>query len=285
MSLPFEEHRLTIETPEHIQVSYTLPGLLSRAAAYGFDLVFSLVLVAVAVGSLAILFLLLGLIFGSPTVPSGSGGLDIWAMGAISVAVFVARGCYYVYFEVRRNGQSPGKSLMGLRVMREGGYPITLAHSAIRNILRLVDALPAFYAVGSLALLSNSKRQRLGDLAAGTVVVRQVAEMEQAESLTVTEEDQSAEPIPESAKLPAAVYDITVEFLKRRHLMTQSARRRIARLLAELAIHATGAQLPARRSYEGFLSALASGYRRELQRQSQNEEEPKGTGGFMPSAV
>jgi uncharacterized RDD family membrane protein YckC len=284
MTLPLKEPLLTIETPEHIEVSYILAGPLSRAAAYGLDFVFSLVVVAAFLGVAVLLLLLFSVTEGAFLAEPGARGLDIWALAVISLGVFTARGCYYVYFEVRRNGQSPGKSVLGLRVMREGGYPITLVHSAIRNILRMVDMLPAFYAVGALVLLANRKRQRLGDLAAGTVVVRQVVDMAQADSLTVTEEDRSVEPIPESAKLPSAVYDVTVEFLRRRHQMTQTARRETARLLVDLAMQATGARLPPRASYEGFLAALASGYRQALQRQAQGGEERGGMGGFMPPA-
>jgi len=282
MTLPFAERVLTIETPEHIQVRYTLAGPLSRAAAYGLDFIFSLVATAAAIGAVLLFFSLVSLTVWPHLPWSDTGDLNSWAFAASSLAVFAARGCYYVYFEVRRNGQTPGKALLGLRVMREGGYPITLAHSAIRNILRFVDMLPALYAVGVLVLLGNRKRQRLGDLAAGTVVVRLTAHMEQAESLTLSEEDASAAPIPEAARLPGAVYDLTVEFLTRRHLMTPPARRRIARLLTELARHATDVQMPPRTSDEGFLAALARGYRQALQKQAESEKKPEGTGGFMP---
>jgi hypothetical protein len=70
-------------------------------------------------------------------------------------------------------GKTPGKAWNDLRVVRSGGRPITLVRSAIRNVLRLVDVLPAFYAVGMAVIFGTERNQRLGDLVAGTYVVRE----------------------------------------------------------------------------------------------------------------
>ena len=74
-------------------------------------------------------------------------------------------------FEIATNGQSPGKRVLGLRVIKVQGYPISFSDSAIRNIVRIVDMLPFAYGVGLLTMLLNKNWQRLGDLAAGTLVV------------------------------------------------------------------------------------------------------------------
>ncbi len=79
---------------------------------------------------------------------------------------------YFLFFELTTGGRSPGKALLGLRVLRDGGEPIDLRASLLRNLLRLVDALPANYLVGLTAMVLSSEGKRLGDLAAGTVVVR-----------------------------------------------------------------------------------------------------------------
>jgi hypothetical protein len=79
---------------------------------------------------------------------------------------------YDVLFETLHSGRTPGKQLTGLRVVREGGAPVRFLTSAVRNLLRLVDILPTAYLVGMISILATARNQRLGDLAAGTLVVR-----------------------------------------------------------------------------------------------------------------
>lgn len=76
-------------------------------------------------------------------------------------------------FEITMNGQSLGKRALGLRVIKVHGYPISFSDSVIRNLVRIVDFLPLFYGAGLLAMLLNKNWQRLGDLAAGTLVVKE----------------------------------------------------------------------------------------------------------------
>jgi len=78
---------------------------------------------------------------------------------------------YYIFFEMLWNGQSPGKRWVGLRVIRTDGTPITLSESFIRNLTRFVDFLPAGYGIGILSMFLDKQSRRLGDLAAGTLVV------------------------------------------------------------------------------------------------------------------
>ena len=79
---------------------------------------------------------------------------------------------YYVFFEMLWNGQSPGKRWVGLRVIRTDGTPITLSEALIRNLVRIVDFLPATYGVGIITMFIDKQSRRLGDLAAGTLVVQ-----------------------------------------------------------------------------------------------------------------
>src|SRR4029078_5649079 len=82
---------------------------------------------------------------------------------------------YYMVFEILWNGQTPGKRLVGVRVMRENGYPIRPVDAVIRNLVRIVDWLPATYGIGVLTMLLNKRSKRLGDFASGTIVVREGA--------------------------------------------------------------------------------------------------------------
>ena len=95
-------------------------------------------------------------------------------MGGVTLALtFVITWGYHLYFEVRRQGQSPGKKLCGLRVVDRRGLPITFQQSFVRNIVRVLDFAPVFYGVGALACLFDRHGRRLGDLAADTLVVQE----------------------------------------------------------------------------------------------------------------
>jgi hypothetical protein len=95
------------------------------------------------------------------------------ARGAFAIVFFLVFFGYDVLFEVRSRGRTPGKRWTGLRVVRTGGRPITFVPSCVRNVMRIVDILPAFYAIGMFSIFVTERNQRLGDLAAGTLVVRE----------------------------------------------------------------------------------------------------------------
>src|SRR5206468_13021288 len=89
------------------------------------------------------------------------------------VAGFLLWMAYDIYFEALHGGQTPGKKVAGVRVIGDGGGPIDFRAACVRNLLGLADALPVFYVLGAVLILVTGRRQRLGDLAAGTVVVRE----------------------------------------------------------------------------------------------------------------
>jgi len=149
------EDRVQIATPEGVDVELTLAGIGSRFIAAIFDF-------TIQGGTLLAIFLLLG----------GAGDIEGVAAAIFSVAAFLIFFAYDVVFEVRSHGRTLGKRWTGLRVVRTGGRPVNLVTSAIRNVLRLVDILPALYALGMLTIFVTRRNQRLGDLAAGTFVIR-----------------------------------------------------------------------------------------------------------------
>jgi uncharacterized RDD family membrane protein YckC len=149
--LAFED-RLAIATPEGVEIELTLAGIGSRFIAGTIDFLIQIcVIVALAV----------------ILQPAGDAGTAIFTSVVFGVIFF-----YDVLFEVLGRGRTPGKRLSGLRVVRSGGRPITLTRSALRNVLRIIDILPGFYAVGMTVIFITSRNQRVGDLAAGTHVVR-----------------------------------------------------------------------------------------------------------------
>ena len=153
---------MTIQTPEGVDLQLTLAGVGSRFASAIVDFLIQAALL------LALGFLLLG------GAALGAGGIS--GAGTLVAVYFVASFLvfvgYDITFEVLNSGQTPGKRMNGLRVVRSAGQPVNFVTSTIRNVLRLVDWLPATYAVGVLAILVTARNQRLGDLAAGTIVVR-----------------------------------------------------------------------------------------------------------------
>jgi uncharacterized RDD family membrane protein YckC len=142
-------------TPERIVFQYPLAGPFHRLGAYLIDL--GLLLVLMVVASIASLIFALG-----------SGG----AVGLIFVAYFLLSWGYGAACEGLFNGQTPGKRMVGIRVVSDAGVPITGAQAVLRNLVGGVDGLvPFFYMLGLTSMVATRKFQRLGDLAAGTMVV------------------------------------------------------------------------------------------------------------------
>ena len=156
-----------VETPELVVLSYTIAGVGSRASAAMLDYlicIVSFILLVVAVMQ-----------FGSVNVLGLSADTSAaWAIAVIGLFQFAVLWLYYVLFEALMDGQTPGKRIMSLRVVRDGGLAVNFEASAIRNLVRIVDMQPAFlYAIGMVSTVANSSGKRLGDIAAGTLVVKE----------------------------------------------------------------------------------------------------------------
>jgi uncharacterized RDD family membrane protein YckC len=233
------EDRVTIATPEGIEITMLLAGLASRFIAAIVDHAIQFALAAVA-GLLA-----LGL--GA----DGAAGIVLF-----SLASFAITFGYHVLFETLAGGRTPGKRLSGLRVVTAVGGPITFRTSAIRNLLRVVDFLPAAYATGATLIVATRRNQRLGDLAAGTLVVRLPREGEAqapAPAAPLDEDLAFWDVSAVSAEEAAAVR----RFLERRASLTPQARRHLASHLAgRLAPRVAGA--PEDLEPEPFLERLAA---------------------------
>ena len=152
------EDRLSIPTPEGVDLELVLAGLGSRLVASLVDYV--------AKGAILIALWVIG-----TTIGGGDAGGFLVAV--LLVGSFLVWFGYDVAFETLASGRTPGKRVAGLRVVRLGGEPVGFLASAVRNLLRLVDSLPGIYAVGAVCILFSARNQRLGDLAAGTLVVRE----------------------------------------------------------------------------------------------------------------
>ena len=151
--MPLIDTQLYLETPEGIFLPLRPAGLPVRVLAFAIDLLLRAALLALA---------------GAAWLYLGKFGV-----GLASISAFLLLWGYMVLFEVFNQGRSPGKQILGLQVIHSDGTPIGWAGSLTRNLLRVVDLLPFAYCVGIFSILGSTSFQRLGDLAAGTLVVYQ----------------------------------------------------------------------------------------------------------------
>jgi uncharacterized RDD family membrane protein YckC len=166
------EQFVSVETPEQLELQLELAGIGSRFLAYLVDLLWQGVLILAVVASA---FALIPAARGFEDVGLGSDKLHLpllWVAIATASIFFINFG-YFVVFELLWRGQTPGKRSVGIRVVREGGFPLDATASLLRNFLRSLDSLPLFYLVGVAAAFLSPSGQRIGDLVAGTLVVRE----------------------------------------------------------------------------------------------------------------
>ncbi len=256
------DHRYSVDTPENITFNYELAGIGTR-------------FLAATVDSILLLGLQLVLWFGLLVLATLLDGVlaiaDSVVLAIATTLSFAFLWGYYLYFELTQNGRSPGKSLLRLRVVREGGRPITFNASAIRNLVRLIDFLPAFYGVGVLTMFVDGQARRLGDLAAGTLVVKE-ARAVSLQDLTQPQTGRAvAAPIPPAlAQVPLLEhmrlvqredYDLVQEFLRRRPQLSRQSRERLAAQLATTLSERLQISV-APHHYESFLERVVLDYRR-----------------------
>jgi len=156
--------QLNIDTPEQVELEFAVAGVGSRFVAVLIDHL-------IQFGCYFFFIIFASFLFGA--VANRINQLGKWGYAAFIALNFLVIWGYFTLFEAFWNGQTPGKHVMKLRVIKDSGRQITLFESMSRNLLRIVDVLPALYLVGVIFMLFTKRHQRLGDLAAGTVVVHE----------------------------------------------------------------------------------------------------------------
>ena len=240
---------LTIATPEGVELQLTLAGPASRFVSATVDIVIqTLLLICIAI--------VLGVI-GGVGLGGGATGVAIWFLLSFIVITF-----YDVFFEVLNSGRTPGKRMNGLRVVRVEGHPVTFLTSMIRNIIRPLDFLPSAYLLGAAVILATAKNQRLGDIVAGTIVVRDGLEGRRRRTEAVPMLMPISRPTVVAATGSWDTTQVTADelaavrqFLERRHDIASSARTELARTLAER-LRPKVAGAPSELRGEQFLLAL-----------------------------
>ncbi len=220
-----------VETPEVVPISYTVAGAASRCLAATVDTLLILLLQIVLSVIALSLDTLNDVIARADTVV-----FAVWAIMA-----FVLLWGYYLLFELLWSGQTPGKRLIGLRVLREGGRPIDFSASAVRNLVRAVDFLPFAYGLGVVVMFADPRARRLGDLAAGTLVVREGLPITLADlthdtvAVALPPRSPEAPPrplLPDLHLLTSADYALAEEFLRQRGQLGPGPRAELAASMA-----------------------------------------------------
>lgn len=202
---------LHVTTPERVAVELPLAGVGSRAMAYLIDA--GLLLAAGLVLYFGATFLVADPLNAALALPSG-------VRVAAALLAFAAVQGYWTLLEALWRGQTPGKRMMRLRVVRADGQPLRLTDCALRNLLRAVDFLPMCYPVGLLVMLFDARHRRLGDMVAGTLLVRE-------DVVDLSRFDRAAPRRP----LSATELDVVTDLLRRFDALDPAARRALGQQL------------------------------------------------------
>ncbi|MGI9077060.1 MAG: stage II sporulation protein M [Gemmatimonadaceae bacterium] len=215
------EQVVDIETPEQVVFSYTVAGIGSRAAAALIDYF-------ICWGTILALYFLVHRISGAKSEFEQLTEAGSWALAIAGLVAFAAMWGYFVFFEALSDGQTPGKRKLGLRVVQDGGYSMTFSASAVRNLARIIDMQPGFlFGVGIISALVSKSGKRLGDILAGTIVVKEKAA---TVALAPGHDTGSAStaPAPVTALLTDDEYALLDRYMARRLSLDEDRRREIA---------------------------------------------------------
>jgi uncharacterized RDD family membrane protein YckC len=259
------EDTLIIETPERVPLHFALASIGNRFLACAIDhalQVLTIILMVIAFLTLANYSSLSDQISSAPR----------WVYAVLIVIVFLIVSGYFAFFEWLWNGQTPGKRWMKLRVIREDGRPVTFWEASVRNLLRSFDMMPApFYSIGLISVFSSPRDQRVGDLVAGTVVVREreaeAPAFAQVFAAPVSDPAQrrSFRPVEFTADLSSLTeseIEVVETFLRRRWDLADVPRQWMAwRVSLPLLYKIRPAYEISTFTYEGFLEELLHRYR------------------------
>ncbi|HUQ73773.1 MAG TPA: RDD family protein [Burkholderiales bacterium] len=209
-----------VATPEGIELTLHLAGPVPRALAWAIDLLLRIGIVLVI------------------SIPAMSLGRAGW--GVVLITLFFVEWLLPAWFEAAWRGQTPGKRALGLMVLNDDGTPVRWPAALTRNLLRAADFLPFMYGLGLIAMLANRDFKRLGDLAAGTVVVYQLERRIAAKK--IPEAPAVAPPIPLQLAEQRALLDLA----ERSATLTRERVEELAELPTPLVANLDGARAAAR---------------------------------------
>lgn len=230
-------------------LAFTLAGIGSRFLAMAVD---TLIQAGVAI----VLFIIAAA--GGFKALMRLSGHPAWIGAALVAVFFLLTFGYFAIFEIIWNGQTPGKRMVGIRVVKDSGRPLTPPETIGRNLLRIVDQLPVLYGVGIVVALANAQNRRLGDFLAGSIVIRE-GSLAQIKPVWQAGETQAAPSGAIAGVASLSVDDLVLmdTFLNRRSELAADVRARMAdeilrKLQPKLSLPPWGEQ-----SSESILESLA----------------------------
>jgi uncharacterized RDD family membrane protein YckC len=259
------EDTLVIETPERVPLHFALASIGNRFIACAIDHALQFLTLLLMVIGFSLLANLSSLSDGLSTAPK-------WVYAVLIVIVFLILSGYFAFFEWLWSGQTPGKRWLKLRVIRQDGRPLTFWEAAVRNLLRSFDMMPfPFYSIGLISVFVSTIDQRIGDIVAGTVVVRE-REAEApafarvfAAPVSDAAMRRSHRPVPFSASLDdltEAEIEVVEAFLRRRWDLGDVPRQWMAWRVALPIMYKIRPSYELESfTYEGFLEELLHRYR------------------------
>ncbi len=263
------EETLIIETPERVPLEFALASIGNRFLAVAIDHFIQFLSI-----------FLIAWFFLSIAGYSSSDVMDTpdqlfseapkWLIALLIIILFLIFSAYFIAFEWLWNGQTPGKRLMKLRVIRDDGRPLTLWEAIARNLLRIADAIPGFiipvYSVGLIVIFLSSRDQRVGDFFAGTVVIRERTDeaptfdetfSNKIRDMAFTRVQPSADLQANVAALTEREIEVVESFLRRRWDLTERQRLWMAwRIALPIMYKLKPAYNLETFTYEGFLEEI-----------------------------
>lgn len=214
---------LEIRTPENLVIEYELAGIGSRTIAMSIDTMIQL-----------LIMLILVILFSRVDYKYTASVSSNWIIAGNILLIFLNYWGYFVIFEMLMKGRTPGKKIAGLRTIRENGQPITFMNSFIRNLFRVID-----YVVGIFFIIFSKRYKRIGDYAAGTVVIKEMKlkkkSKKSARNFTI---EQISNKINDSnyvnyIRITNKEYTVLKKFLARKKKMTKDSRVAMTKNLAQ----------------------------------------------------
>jgi uncharacterized RDD family membrane protein YckC len=269
----FLDQEYTIDTPENVTFAHEVAGIGNRFIAALID---SFIIFSALVLLNLIILVGLGVLGSMDPAPMVEDTPTDWIEGLLlaiyALINFLIFWGYYVLFEYLWNGQTPGKRLVHIRVVRLDGNPAGFVEVMVRNLVRIVDFLPSGYGLGLLVMFFNGQARRLGDFAAGTLVIKERADIHLRSLLTIDSLGNPAiqtedEPVDEALllryanirRLTAQDYELIREALYRER--TSALSHSVIARLAETIAAKLEVEPPLARASTQFLGEVLKAYR------------------------
>ena len=239
-----------MDTPEQISLEFPLAGIGSRFMALALDTLLQILLYAVGI------FAMIGISKYGDILPGGLRGLPrSWLPALLILFSFCIYWGYFAFFEVIWRGQTPGKRIARIRVIKDSGRAINVYEAMGRNLLRAVDWLPGMYIAGIVSMMISRQNQRLGDHLVGSIVVHDKRTDEIPPAWSSHTGNVSA--VPQLSKITPDELVLIETYLQRRDTLEFGFRDATALKLTNRITARTGIERAADQSLDDFLESIA----------------------------